>query len=114
MTKVMEENKAMKASKAMEVKQPEKLSYEQLKDIANNLQVQLQNKHKEYQQLLVEYNRAMEVVMGKRLDSLFNVLKYKDLFSEDFVSKAVINIETMLTIPEPDSCETCKADKDVE
>ena len=56
----------------------------------------------------------MEVVMGKRLDSLFNVLKYKDLFSEDFVSKAVINIENMLTIPEPDSCETCEADKDVE
>ena len=53
MTKAMEANKAMKASKAMEVKQPEKLSYEQLKDIANNLQVQLQNKHKEYQQLFI-------------------------------------------------------------
>lgn len=98
-------------TKAMEAKQPEKLNYEQLKDIANNLQVQLQNKHKEYQQLLVEYNRAMEVVMGKRIDSLFSVLKYRELFNEDFVSDAINSIEGMLTIkeaePENYSDEPC-------
>ena len=86
--------------KNMEAKQQEKLTYDQVKDIASNLQTQLQTLQKEYNRLMVEYNRAMEVVMGKRIDSLFSVLKYRDLFNEDFVSDAINSIEDMLTIKE--------------
>lgn len=99
----------------MEAKQQEKLTYEQVKDIANNLQTQLQTLQKEYNRLMVEYNRAMEVVMGKRIDSLFSVLKYRELFNEDFVSDAINSIEDMLTIkevePENYSDEPCCDDQ---
>ena len=101
--------------KNMEAKQQEKLTYDQVKDIASNLQTQLQTLQKEYNRLMVEYNRAMEVVMGKRIDSLFSVLKYKELFNEDFVSDAINSIEDMLTIkeaePENYSCEPCCDDQ---
>lgn len=102
-------------AKNIEVKQQEKLTYDQVKDIASNLQTQLQTLQKEYNRLMVEYNRAMEVVMGKRIDSLFSVLKYKELFNEDFVSDAINSIEDMLTIkeaePENYSDEPCCNDQ---
>lgn len=102
-------------AKNIEVKQQEKLTYDQVKDIASNLQTQLQTLQKEYNRLMVEYNRAMEVVMGKRIDSLFSVLKYRELFNEDFVIDAINSIEDMLTIkeaePENYSCEPCCDDQ---
>lgn len=94
-------------TKAMEANQPEKLSYEQLKDVASNLQMQFKNLSQEHQRLMTEYNRAMEMVMGKRIECLFNVLKYRELFDEDFVEDTVRTLRGMLATPknEPNCAE---------
>lgn len=84
----------------MEAQSQEKLTYTQIKELANQQQQQLQQMSQEYKRLLTEYNKAMEMVMGRRLDQLFNVLKYKSEFSEEFVTSTVHTIEAMLTPPE--------------
>lgn len=87
----------------MEAQSQEKLTYTQIKELANQQQQQLQQMSQEYKRLLAEYNKAMEMVMGRRLDQLFNVLKYKDQFSDEFVKDTITTIEAMLTPPESSS-----------
>ena len=51
------------------------------------------------------------MVMGKRIECLFNVLKYRELFDEDFVEDTVRTLRGMLATPEnePDCAEEkCK------
>lgn len=94
--------------------QESKLTYSEIKELANQQQQQLQQMSQEYKRLLAEYNKAMEMVMGRRLDQLFNVLKYKNEFPDEFVNGVVHTIEAMLTPPEnTNDCDSAEvADKE--
>ena len=74
-------------------KEPKKLSYSELENVATNLSKQLDQAYMQLQQLN----------MGntfKRLDYLFKVLDNKAVFSEEFFTKCKEEIELLMTIPE--------------
>lgn len=71
----------------------EKLSYDELNNIAKNLSDQ-------NNQLLYQLRNANMANMFKRLDYLFKVIENSDKFSTDFVIKCTDEIEDTMTIPE--------------
>lgn len=73
---------------APEVKECNKLSYEELEKVANNLYVRLQ--------------QADMSNMFKRLDYLFKVIENKEVFSEDFLKQTVEEVVSVMTIPTED------------
>lgn len=85
----MEDNK--KETKETQVR--EKMSYEQLENVARQLHEQLQRAGQEIQRLNMGN-------VFQRLNYLFKVTKYSDKFSKEFVDKCVDEIESLLTIPE--------------
>ena len=79
----MEETK-----KEMAPKQPKKLSYEELQNVAG----QLQQQNLQLRRALAESNYTNAF---KRLDYLFKVLQYEDMFDDrDFVLTCVEEIQT--------------------
>lgn len=75
---------------------PEKMSYEQLENIAHQLSEQVQ-------QLYAKLQESNMVNAFKRLDYLFKVLENSTEFKEEFVSKCAAEIESVMTItPEED------------
>lgn len=83
----MEENKNQQAQVE------DKLTYEQLTNVCNQLSERcrlLQEKLQEAQILLT----------SKRLDYLFTVIKFSQHFTPEFVTSCVKEIEESLTIPE--------------
>ena len=89
----MEENKETKMEPTTEAARPEKMSYEQLENIAH----QLSNQAK---QLYAKLQEANMVNMFKRLDYLFKVVENTHAFNEAFVAKCVAEIEDLMTVPE--------------
>ena len=89
----MEENKETKMEPTTEAARPEKMSYEQLENIAH----QLSNQAK---QLYAKLQEANMVNMFKRLDYLFKVVENAHAFNEEFVTKCVAEIEDLMTVPE--------------
>lgn len=78
----------------MEEKEPSKLSYEQLE----NLAIQSQ------QRLLIAENKLKNIDFASiRLSWLFRVLEHKDSFSHEFMAKCATEIEEMLTLDEEPS-----------
>lgn len=73
------------------VKQEEKLTYEQLANAANQLLAQ----NNELRRTLMELSNAM-----RRLDYLFKVLDHVALFDVDFVDNCTAEIVQLMTIPE--------------
>ena len=73
--------------------QPKQLSYEDLKNIAGQLQQQNMQMRKALSELNYEN-------MFKRLDYLFEVIKVPHMFNDEFVGKCAEEIQSMLTIPE--------------
>jgi hypothetical protein len=71
----------------------EKLSYEQLENIAHQLSEQSR-------QLYTKLQEANLSNMFKRLDYLFKVLEYSGMFNPDFVDKCVNEVEETITLPE--------------
>lgn len=98
----MEENKEAKVVDMMSTEgrpmKPEKLSYEQLENVAS----QLSNQAK---QLYAKLQEANMTNMFKRLDYLFKVVDSAHAFNEEFVNKCVTEIEYLMTVPE-DNKET--------
>lgn len=84
----MEENKQ---ETTQEVK---KLTYEQLETVATQLSAQ----NTELRKLLQEITGAQ-----KRLDYLFKVLEYCNLFSTDFISECVTEVEQLIRIPKEET-----------
>ncbi len=83
----MEENvKTTSAEKA-----PEKLSYEQLENVARQAIAQID-----------EYKKVLNEVAGtqKRLDYLFKILEFSHLFEDEFVNKCIAEVQQIMTIPE--------------
>ena len=84
------------------VKQEEKLTYEQLENAANQLLAQ----NNELKRALYEISNAT-----KRLDYLFKVLDHAALFDVDFVDKCVEEIVQLLTIPEKQESSDTSVEK---
>lgn len=85
----MEENKEQKND---DVKQ-EKLSYEQLTEIANNL----------HQRLIKAEQNVRDISLGntfKRLEFLFKIIENYNMFPEEFVNKVLLEIQDLMTIEE--------------
>lgn len=93
----MEEKKEakVKMKPTPEAAKPEKMSYEQLENIAHQLSEQAK-------QLYARLQEANMTNMFKRLDYLFKVVENAHAFSEGFVAKCVSEIEDMIAIPEPE------------
>ena len=87
----MEEQK----KKVVEMKpqeRPEKMSYEQLENVAH----QLSEQNRQLFAKLQELNMAN---MFKRLDYLFKVIENGHMFKQDFLEKCIAEIESLITIP---------------
>lgn len=96
----MEENKKQQEviRPVNQVKQ-EKMSYEQLENIAHQLSEQ--SKH-----LYAKLQEANMLNMFKRLDYLFKVVENSHAFNNSFVDKCISEIEGLITIPESEEKET--------
>ena len=72
---------------------PEKMSYEQLENIAHQLSEQTK-------QLYMKLQAANMNNMFKRLDYLFKVVENGHMFKQDFLDKCINEIEEIMTVPE--------------
>lgn len=76
-----------------EVKNPSKMSYEQLENIAHQLSEQSQMLAKKLQE-------ANMTNAFKRLDYLFKVIENKEVFNSSFLADCIIELESSISIPE--------------
>lgn len=79
--------------KEVKVPNSEKLSYEQLENVAHQLSEQNRQLYAKLQEMQVDN-------MFKRLDYLFKVVENTGVFSIDFHTRCVEEIESLMTIPE--------------
>ena len=84
----------------------EKLSYEQLEEVARQMEGQLR-------QVYAKLQEANMNNLFKRLDFLFKVLETEHMFPLDFVKKCTDEIKSILTIPEEGE-QVCKEKESVE
>ena len=76
-----------------ETERPEKMSYEQLENVAHQLSEQAK-------QLYMKLQAANMSNMFKRLDYLFKVVESGHMFKQDFLEKCITEIEEIMTVPE--------------
>lgn len=88
----MEEKEKLNSGTAS-ADRPEKMSYEQLENVAHQLSEQAR-------QLYAELQKANMTNIFKRLDYLFKVVENAHAFSEEFVTKCVAEVEELMTVPE--------------
>lgn len=72
--------------------QPKQMSYDDLRNIAG----QLQQQNMQLRRALEELNYKN---MFERLNYLFKVMKVPHMFSDEFVGKCAAEIESLITIP---------------
>ena len=89
----MEEQKKKVVEMKPQVQRPEKMSYEQLENVAH----QLSEQNRQLFAKLQELNMAN---MLKRLDYLFKVIENGHMFKQDFFEKCIAEIESIMTVPE--------------
>lgn len=80
-------------AKTQTPEQPKQLSYEELKNIAG----QLQQQNMQLRRALNDLNYKN---MFERLNYLFKVMEFSHMLSDEFVGKCVVEIESLMTIPE--------------
>ncbi len=93
----MTEKKITAPNEEQKVKEPTaQLSYEELKNAASDI-------HMQYQKLLNEHTRLLEVLNDRNFEytqaflaSLFRVVEHPEMFTGSFVDKAVQLIEDIL------------------
>ena len=100
----MEEQKKKVVEMKPQVQRPEKMSYEQLENVAH----QLSEQNRQLFAKLQELNMAN---MFKRLDYLFKVIENGHMFKQDFLEKCIAEIESLITIPKQEE-ESEVEDKD--
>ena len=86
------------APQAKETEQPQKMSYEQLEQVAHQLSEQAR-------QLYGQLQKSNLSNMFKRLDYLFKVVENGHMFKQDFLGKCIKEIEDIMT-PEDSEEET--------
>lgn len=89
----MEEQKEKVVEMKSQVQRPEKMSYEQLENVAH----QLSEQNRQLFAKLQELNMAN---IFKRLDYLFKVVENGHMFKQDFLEKCIAEIESLMTVPE--------------
>lgn len=89
----MEEVKEVQAEMP---KKTEKMSYEQLESVAHQLSEQSRR-------LYMQLQEANQDNILSRLHYLFKVVKYRESFNVDFVSKCISEIEKTITVPEAEN-----------
>lgn len=85
-----------KSSEKKETKEKVKLTYEQLKELADQLHQQNQMLYKK----MMEMNNADAY---KRIDYLFKVLENHDVFSAEFVNATASELESILKLQEEEA-----------
>ena len=88
-----QKKKVVKMQPATKDERPEKLSYEQLENVAHQLSEQAK-------QLYMKLQAADMNNMFKRLDYLFKVVENGHMFKQDFLEKCIAEIEEIMTVPE--------------
>ena len=88
-----QKGKVVKMQPATKDERPEKLSYEQLENVAHQLSEQAK-------QLYMKLQSANMSNMFKRLDYLFKVVENGHMFKQDFLEKCIAEIEEIMTVPE--------------
>ena len=88
-----QKKKVVKMQPATKDERPEKLSYEQLENVAHQLSEQAK-------QLYMKLQSANMSNMFKRLDYLFKVVENGHMFKQDFLEKCIAEIEELMTVPE--------------
>ena len=88
----MEEQKKKVVEMKSQVQRPEKMSYEQLENVAHQLSEQ-------NRQLFAKLQELNMTNMFKRLDYLFKVIENGHMFKQDFLEKCIAEIESLITIP---------------
>ena len=88
-----QKKKVVKMQPATKDERPEKLSYEQLENVAHQLSEQTK-------QLYMKLQAANMSNMFKRLDYLFKVVENGHMFKQDFLEKCITEIEELMTVPE--------------
>ena len=83
---------------AKETERSEKMSYEQLENVAHQLSQQA--KH-----LYMKLQDANMNNIFKRLDYLFKVVENGHMFKQDFLDKCIVEIEELMTVPEEESLD---------
>lgn len=89
----MEEQKKKVVEMKPQVQRPEKMSYEQLENVAHQLSEQ-------NRQLFVKLQKLNMANMFKRLDYLFKVVENGHMFKQDFLEKSIAEIESLMTVSE--------------
>ena len=89
----MEEQKKKVVEANTQVKRPEKLSYEQIENIAHQLSEQ-------NRQLIAKLQELNMANMFKRLDYLFKVIENGHMFKQYFLEKCIEEVESLMTVPE--------------
>ena len=80
-------------NKNQEVEQPKELSYEELKNVA--AQLQHQNEQMRNAIMKLDYTNTF-----KRLDYLFKVIEFSIQFPDDFITNCINEIVDMMTVKE--------------
>ena len=88
-----QKKKVVKMQPATKDERPEKLSYEQLEQIAHQLSEQARKLYSQLQQ-------SNMTNMFKRLDYLFKVVENGHMFKQDFLENCIAEIEELMTVPE--------------
>lgn len=83
----------MEENKNQEVEQPKELSYEELKNVA--AQLQHQNEQMRNAIMKLDYTNTF-----KRLDYLFKVVENSIQFPDDFVANCINEVVDMITVKE--------------
>jgi hypothetical protein len=89
----MEEQKKKVVEMKSQVQRPEKMSYEQLENVAHQLSEQ-------NRQLFAKLQELNMTNMFKRLDYLFKVVENGHMFKQDFLEKCIAEIESLMVVPE--------------
>lgn len=88
-----QKKKVVKMQPATKDERPEKMSYEQLENVAHQLSEQAK-------QLYMKLQAANMSNIFKRLDYLFKVVENGHMFKQDFLEKCIAEIEEIMTVPE--------------
>lgn len=89
----MEEQKKKVVEMKSQVQRSEKMSYEQLENVAHQLSEQ-------NRQLFAKLQELNMTNMFKRLDYLFKVVENGHMFKQDFLEKCIAEIESLMVVPE--------------
>lgn len=96
----MEENneKIVEMKPQVKAEEPQKMTYEQLEQVAHQLSEQAKQLYRKLQETNM-------ITMFKRLDYLFKVVENKDSFNGGFVQSCVDEIQDILAISDEPEAE---------